>query len=216
MMRSDSKISGLRYILVMAGVLAVTSAIAQVGKFEVFLQPINDGCLADTSQVWNNEADQVDDSSKVAYIGSNFGSEKAAVLEFPLPPKSSRSFTSVRSANLVLSFHEKGIVPISVEVFAYHDEGADGAVNLSDWGRGESIGKILIADKTEIDMRNRAPHFDVTAAVQKALAADARYIGFFLRAVDATQEKSGSVRMRPTEFGADTNMYHPKLELLLE
>jgi len=158
----------------------------------------------------------VDDSSKVAYIGSNYGSEKAAILEFPLPPKSFRSLNSLRSANLVLSFHEKGVVPISVEVFAYHDGAADGAVNLTDWGRGESIGKILIADKTEIDMRNRAPHFDVTQAVQKALDEDARYIGFFLRAVDATQDKSGSVRMRPTEFGADTNIYHPKLELLLE
>lgn len=209
-------IFGLRFALVAAGVLGLSSASAQVGKVEVFLQPVNDGCLADTSKIWDNKADTVDDSSKVAYIGSNFGSEKAAVLEFPLPPKSFRNFNSLRSAKLILSFHEKGIVPISVEVFAYHDGAADGAVNLMDWGRGDSIGKILIADKTEIDMRNRAPHFDVTQAVQKALDEDARYIGFFLRAVDATKDKSGSVRMRPTEFGADTNIYHPKLELLLE
>lgn len=195
----------------------VTSTWGQHGLVTLHAQPTSDGELIDGSEPWDNVPDRVADGEKIARITASFREEKAAVLEFPLPPADAEGMPSLRKARLVLFSHEKGLAPITVQLFAYWDEAADGVINLNDWARGDYLGDILTQGQSEISVLNRWPAFDVTEAVQKAMGQGASAIGFFLRASeDSRTVDRGLIRVRTAEFGMQSEQYKPRLELYFE
>jgi hypothetical protein len=199
-------------VVLLFAIMGLAPVWAQRGLITVHAQPTSDGELIGSTR--NNTAERVNDGEEVARITSSFQEEKAAVLEFSLPPAGKGR---VRKALLALCSHEKGLAPITVKIFAYWDEAADGVVNLNDWTRGGYLGDILVRGKTEISVLNRWPAFDVTEAVQKAMSEGAGTIGFFLRASDDSRAvERGLLRLRTAEFGMRFELYKPKMELYFE
>lgn len=198
-------------------VLGMESAWGQNKVITLYAQPTSDGELIDESTPWDGIPDSILDSDKSARITASFRDEKAAVVEFPLPPAKAVGIPTLRKARLVLYSHEKGIAPITVQLFAYWGDTADGVVNLNDWGQGEYLGDILVRDISEISVQNRWPAFDVTEAVQKAMSEEANAIGFFLRASKESRHvEKGLIRIRTAEFAMNSEQYKPSLELYFE
>jgi hypothetical protein len=200
---------------VVAAMIMGLTFIEKAQSEEVILHtsPVSDGYLADKRQVWKDEPSAVEDSGKVAHVGSFFTQMGVGIFEFSLPPADKIPGGRVASAKLILYANaytrtgaqadETSTANVDVDIYGYTDKNADGVVSMEDWNAGEKLQRWLVKDETLTGRGTPLPPVDVTEFVQKALDAKKGFVGFRLRPENIQKSVNEYIVIRTAEFNED-------------
>jgi hypothetical protein len=163
---------------------------------EIVTRPTSDGELQfygeDTGQ-----PKQLRDLELSTKVGTFYGVKHSGILEFKLPEGAAKGELS--RATLIVFLNGK--LPntgasVTIDVYAYYDQHANGWVEMEDNGAGEKAGVLV-----EKGVTGPLSPLNVTEVVRQALQMKRPWIGFRLAARDGDEkEKVEGLIIRTAEF----------------
>jgi hypothetical protein len=206
-------------ILLLLASLASITASLQARSIDLVTTPTSDGEIVGRSSL-EDDADLVTDLGMGAKTGWFYGKLYVANFEFALPPD--EKAPALQEARILLSSNttnpdgQPTPSPVTVEVYGYTDDHADGFIDDKDWKGGELLG-LAVAREDEITPQGKLPAIDVTEFVRKALSEGKKIAGFRLQTKDEDSgSKESGLTIRTAEFGQEYAGNEPKLVLVFQ